>query len=270
PGDIFRIYNGVGSGNFGWLVWNRGVSANANTLANSLTWPGDSTNYNACTGSYCFPGPGIPGSGFDFNVPGYIEPGDPTDHALHLGDWIAASTGSVNSTSVQEQLETHINLERTLRLPVWDSFAGGGVSGNFHTTQFAVFRLLGYNVTTNWLLLEFVGFDTSCGQLTSTPSSVAIEGPTAGETVASYTFTAIVSPNHTSTPITYTWEISGHDTITHTGGISDTVMLSWSSAGDKVVTVTAVNSTGFTVTETHTIDIALPDYKIYLPLVTRN
>lgn len=259
PGDVFRVYNGVGNGNFGFLVWNIGVSANATTLAHSLTWPGDSTNYSPCTGTYCSPGSGVPGSGFDFNVPGYIEPGDPTDHALHIGDWIAVSTGTVNSTSVADQLKTHIDLERTLRLPVWGSYAGSGASGNFQTTQFAIFRLLGYNVTTNWLLLEFVGFDTSCGQLASTPSSVALEGPTAGETEASYTFTATISPNHTSTPITYTWDITDHDTITHTGGISDTVMLSWSSAGEKVVTVTAVNSTNIPVSQSHTIHISLPD-----------
>ena len=45
PGDIYRVYNGFGNGNFSWLVWNTGISANAATLANSLTWPGDSTHY---------------------------------------------------------------------------------------------------------------------------------------------------------------------------------------------------------------------------------
>ncbi|MCP4417036.1 MAG: pilus assembly protein, partial [Chloroflexi bacterium] len=86
-GDIFKVQNGFGEGNFGWLVWNTGVSANANTLENSLTWPGDSTNYNPCSGAGCPGGAGILGSGFATNVPGYIEPGDSTDQALHVEDW---------------------------------------------------------------------------------------------------------------------------------------------------------------------------------------
>lgn len=255
PGDVFRVYGGTGIGDFSFLLWNTGIPATASTLTNSLTWPGDSLDYT----DHSDGGTAVPGSGFSFPVRGYIEPDDPTDQTLQIGDWIAASTGTINSTSVADQLETHINLERTLRLPVWGSSSGIGSNGRYQTTQFAIFRLLGYNVTTNWLLLEFVGFDTSCGQLASTPSSVALEGPTAGETEASYTFTATISPNHTSTPITYTWDISDHGTITHTGGISDTVTLTWGSAGEKMVMVTAVNSTGTPVSQSHTIHINPPD-----------
>ena len=82
PGDIFRVQNGFGAGNFGWLVWNTGISANANTLANSLTWPGDATDYT----DHGDGGTGVPGSGFAYNVRGYIEPIDTTDQALQIGD----------------------------------------------------------------------------------------------------------------------------------------------------------------------------------------
>lgn len=266
PGDVFRVYNGFGSGDFGWLVWNQGVSANANTLTNSLTWPGDTLDYT----NHGDGGTAVPGSGFSFPVRGYIEPGDPTDQTLQIGDWIAGNNSNlITFASVQAQLETHIDLERTLRLPIWENATSGGAV-NYQTSQFAIFRLLGYNVDNQWLLLEFVGFDTSCGQLATAPSSVTITGPTEGETEISYSFTATVSPDHTATPVTYTWEISDHGTITNTGGLSNTVSLDWSNAGEKVVTVTAVNSTGDPVTQTHTIDIALPDYKIYLPLVIKN
>ncbi len=100
--------------------------------------------------------------------------------------------------------------------------------------------------------------------------SVAITGPTSGAANTSYDFTAAISPFTTTTPVTYTWEITGHDPITNTDGLSNTVSLEWSSAGEKVVTVTAVNSTGFTVSQSHTIHIALPEQKIYLPLVIKN
>ncbi len=255
PGDIFRVYSGVDSGDFGWLVWNTGIPATASTLTNSLTWPGDSLDYT----DHGDGGTAVPGSGFSFPVRGYIEPGDPTDQTLQIGDWIAGSSSTlITSAPVQGQLQTHINLERTLRLPVWENATSGGAV-NYQTSQFAIFRLLGYNVDNNWLLLEFVGFDTSCGQLATAPSTVAIAGPTEGETETSYTFTATVSPDHTATPITYTWEITGHDPITNTGGLSNTVSLDWSSAGEKMVTVTAVNSTGIPVSQSHTIHITAPD-----------
>ncbi|MAT99779.1 MAG: hypothetical protein CL608_21780 [Anaerolineaceae bacterium] len=171
PGDIFRVQNGFGDGNFSWLVWNVGMAADSNTLAYSLTWPGDSTDYNPCSGPGCPGGAGIPGSGFPYNVRGYIEPVDPTDQALHIGDWLASSASGISASTVQTQLQTHINLERTLRLPVWNASTGIGVNGRFQTTQFAIFRILGYNITENWLLLEFLGFDSSCGQVPVAPPS---------------------------------------------------------------------------------------------------
>ena len=270
PGDVYRVYNGFGSGNFGWLVWNAGISANASTLANSLTWPGDTTDYT----NHSDGGTVVPGSGFPYVVRGYIEPFDPTDQALHIGDWIAASTGSVNASNVRDQLETHIDLGRILRLPIWNNSMMGGASGSFQTSQFAIFRLIGYSVSQTggggWLLLEFISHDTSCGQLPIAPSALSIDGPADGLIDISYGFTATTSPADTTTPITYTWEISDQDTITNTGGFSDTISLSWGSAGSKEVTVTAVNETGFTVTQSHTIDIALPEQKIYLPVVIKN
>ncbi|MAT99780.1 MAG: hypothetical protein CL608_21785 [Anaerolineaceae bacterium] len=165
PGTIYRVQNGLGTGNFSWLVWNTGISASAATLANSLTWPGDATDYT----NHGDGGIGIPGSGFSYNVRGYIEPGDPTDQALHIGDWIAGSTGSINSSAVQDVVNGHIDLERTLRLPVWDVISGIGASGRFQTSQFGIFRLIGYSIDQtgggSWLLLEFLGLDNSCGQL---------------------------------------------------------------------------------------------------------
>ncbi|MCA9917040.1 MAG: hypothetical protein KC445_03765 [Anaerolineales bacterium] len=269
-GDLFRVYSGFGNGNFGWLLWNIGMSGNANTLANSLTWPGDSTDYTPCSGPGCPAGAGVPGSGFPTNVPGYIEPLDPTDQALHIDDWVAANTGAVVSTAVFDQLNSHIDLERTLRLPIWDTIQNPGANGQYKNSGFAIFRLVGYNLSQNWLLLEFVNFDTSCGQLGAAPTAVSLTAPTAGEPNTSYTFTADISPSFTSTPITYTWQISGQNTITNTGGISNTVSLSWDSVGGKSVMVTAVNQTGLSVSQTHTIHIAPPQQKIYLPVVIKN
>ncbi|MFZ1397274.1 MAG: hypothetical protein WAS33_10275 [Candidatus Promineifilaceae bacterium] len=265
-GDLFRVYNGFGNGNFGWLLWNTGISGNANTLTNSLTWPGDTLDYT----NHSDGGTAVPGSGFPHVVRGYINPFNPTDQTLHIGNWVAANTGAVNTTSVREQLESHIDLERTLRLPIWNNTSGLGSDVRYQNAQFAIFRLVGYNLSTNWLLLEFVAFDTSCGQLSASPTAVSLTAPTSGEPNTSYTFTANISPNFTSTPITYTWQITDHDPITNTAGISNTVSLSWESVGLKEVVVTAVNQTGTPVSQTHTIHIAQPEQKIYLPIIIKN
>lgn len=164
-GDVFRVQNGFGQGNFGWLLWNTGISGNANTLENSLTWPGDSTNYNPCSGPGCPGGAGIPGSGFDSNVPGYIEPLDPEDQSLHVGDWVAANTGAVNANGVRNAIEEHITLDRTLRMVVWNETQNPGSNGLYRISGFAVFRIVGYNLSQSWILAEFIRWDESCGQI---------------------------------------------------------------------------------------------------------
>ena len=143
PGDLFLVQNGFGSGNFGWLAWNAGIVPSANTLANSLTWPGDSSDY---TDHISDPGFSVIGSGFTHVVRGYIEPGDPADQGLHTGDWLAASTGSLSNTAVQTALNEHIDLGRTLRLPIWDNANSSG-NGRYQVTQFGIFRIIGYNIT---------------------------------------------------------------------------------------------------------------------------
>ena len=268
PGDVYRVYAGSGAGNFGWLVWNQGILANSATLANSLTWPGDATDHTD-HGDVGNPAP-ITGWGGNYIPRGYIEPGDPTDQALHIDDWVTAYTGLVNTITVRDQLNAHIDLGRTLRLPIWSISQGSGSNGLYQKSGFATFRLVGYNLSTSWLLLEFMGFDTSCGQLSASLTAVSLTAPTLGEPNTSYPFTADVSPSFASTPITYTWQSTGHDTITNTGGISNTVSLSWDSLGSKSVVVTAVNETDSAVSQIHTIEIAPPQQKIYLPVVTHN
>jgi hypothetical protein len=168
-GDVFRVQNGFGEGNFGWLVWNTGVTANANTLENSLGWPGDSTNYNPCSGAGCPGGAGIPGSGFSSNVRGYIEPGDPTDQSLHVEDWVAASTGTINSNGVRTVIEEHVDLDRAIRMVVWNNSTGTGVNGRYQISGFAIFRIVGYRLNQggggSWILAEFIRWDDSCGQV---------------------------------------------------------------------------------------------------------
>lgn len=163
-GDVFKIQNGSGSGNFGWLAWNSGLSGQ-DTLVDSLSWPGDSTNYTLCTGSNgCSPGSGVADSDFNSNVRGYLNAKDPRDQSMQIGDWVWGGPGTVNSNGINTVLQSHIELGRQLRVIVWNQSEAGGNNDLYQISGFAVFRLIGYNLPESWILAEFIRWDTSCGQ----------------------------------------------------------------------------------------------------------
>ena len=86
---------------------------------------------------------------------------------------------------------------------------------------------------------------------------IALSGPTNGITATAYTFTATVNPLTVTTPITYVWQASEHNSLTQTSGLSDTAVFSWTTPGRHVLTATALNSGGI-VTTTHTITVEQP------------
>lgn len=163
-GYVYRIWNGFGSGNFGWLRWNEGLGGNAQNTNDILEWPGRSNDYTDSGAQ----GQAVPGSGYSWPVYGYIEPGDPTDQEMHINDFVAANTGVGNSNFIRNTLEEHINGERTLRLLVWDYAQNPGNNGLYHISRFGVFRLHGYNLAQGWILAEFIRWDDSCGQVAAT------------------------------------------------------------------------------------------------------
>jgi hypothetical protein len=76
------------------------------------------------------------------------------------------------------------------------------------------------------------------------PISVVITGSTEGVASESILFQANVSPISTTEPITYVWQITGHDDITVTSGSSNIRAISWELSGQKTITVTAFNAVG--------------------------
>ncbi len=257
-GDVFLLETGLGSGNFGWLVWNEYINPSANTLANSLTWPGDSADYS----DHGDGGPIPPG--FGHVVRGFIEAGDPTDTEMQMWDWVQASTGSVNSNVVRTALDDHIANGRTLRLPVWSVSQQQGLDAQFQISGFALFRIAGYRVSASpgWILLEFVNWDTSCGQTLVGVSAVSLDGATAVKVRQPVTITAAATPLTATQPITYAWTAGGQPPITHTTGVTDTAVWQWAAAGTYTVTVTADNGAGM-ATAVHTVSVE--NYALYLP-----
>ncbi|GIK58995.1 MAG: hypothetical protein HND44_16140 [Chloroflexi bacterium] len=249
-GDLFLMENDAGG--FGWLKWNQYVPSDAAVLEHGLIWPGDSKDYVTVA-----PGP-PPDPPFPYPVYGYIDYNDPFDTSMNLGDWVMAHTGAANSAAVLDRLEGHIDWGRVLRLPIYQNFAGTGSNARYQMSGFALFRVAGYLLSANgqegsYLLLEFIRWDDSCGQVNVPLSTVDIHGPAIGYASTDYAFTAVPTPFYATTPITYVWQADGHLPITYTGGISDVINLSWPLTGTYGLTVTAVNPLGGPVTAVHSI-----------------
>lgn len=174
-GDIFLVQNGGGGGGFGWLVWNQFINASSGILGDSLTWPGNSKDYTTVASG----GQNPPNPPFTHKVYGYIDYYDPPefseiDTSMNIGDWVMSDTGAVNSAGVRQILEGHIDSGRQLRLILYNDFTGSGSNGRYQISGFAVFRLLGYQLSANgqegsFILAEFIRLDDSCGQTPTGP-----------------------------------------------------------------------------------------------------
>lgn len=167
-GAVYKIKNGFGSGNFGWLRWNQGRPDDANTLKDSLTWPGDNNNYLEPVSG----GSGLPAGCAHDRVLGYVNPRECTSTQLEIGSWIAANTGNVNSSQVRSTLNSHISSKnRQLRVVVWDDSYEQGNYGEYRVAGFAVVQLLGYNLTgsNSWILVRFVKDSSDCTSIVPGP-----------------------------------------------------------------------------------------------------
>jgi hypothetical protein len=87
-----------------------------------------------------------------------------------------------------------------------------------------------------------------------------------------YGFTAVITPASATQPITYTWQATGQNPITHTGSLSDVVTFSWHVTGPQIITVTAANGLNEPVTAVHTITIetiTVDEWWLYLPFINK-
>lgn len=88
-----------------------------------------------------------------------------------------------------------------------------------------------------------------------TPTAVTVAGPLAGVTNIAYGFVATVTPLTVTTPLTYHWQATDLPAITTVGTQQSGYTFTWTTPGQKVVTVTARNA-GVQVSASHTITIA--------------
>jgi hypothetical protein len=97
------------------------------------------------------------------------------------------------------------------------------------------------------------------------PAGVSLAGPNAVVVNTAATFTAAVAPISATVPLTYVWEVAGQVPITHSGGLSDTLTLTWSTPGTRTVSVTASNGAGAASDSV----AVLVEQRVYLPNVRR-
>jgi len=177
-GSIFKVTRGFdfNSGQFGWLKWNPGINSArdpataATVLSNSLTWPGDSTDYTMH--------PGDTGTqaaiGITHIVRGYAKASSGDDQAIHIDDWVIPSVAQFQD--IKPIVQSNIDQKTDMRVILWETSAPPGTSiyyepvpgegGHYLIKEFAIFRIRGYGNTggTDWLLIEYIRKDDSCGQ----------------------------------------------------------------------------------------------------------
>ena len=262
-GYIYNIQNGGSAGGKGWLAWNQCMS-DSNALVNSLTWPGNSKDYSPQPGT-CF----VNGEQ-TVKFAGFMELGDNSDKSMHVGDWVGISTGNVSSSAILDTLEGHIDLDRVLRVVVYDDVTGGGSSTAYRMSRFALMRLLGFSMDLgggeSFIMAEFIRWDDSCGQSPVFVNDISLTGPTEGIPETSYTFSSALSPINMTPPITITWSATDAAAVTQTNKLEASQAFQWSSSGVKTITVTAQNSGSAPFTATHQITITAPMDLIIGPL----
>jgi hypothetical protein len=99
--------------------------------------------------------------------------------------------------------------------------------------------------------------DTQLIEIDSTVPVVSLSGPAASSVGVVNVFTATVVPTDVNQPITYTWQASGQQPVTHTTGLIDTVNYVWDDPGTQVITVTAQNIQGST-TDSYLLQVLMP------------
>ncbi|HLO29546.1 MAG TPA: PKD domain-containing protein [Anaerolineales bacterium] len=134
-GDTIEdIFNGMQPGNFGWLTWTGDTGVPS--LVTSLNPPGDSNTY--------------------------INPRDPDDRTVSIGDWVQGRPGVANAITVRNALDKLKTMD--IIVPVWDEVEGNGDNMQYRISNFARVRLTEYELPgKNQIAVRFLGYAV-CGR----------------------------------------------------------------------------------------------------------
>lgn len=119
---------GTGAGNFGWLSWTGDPSEPA--LLRGLTPPGNSQEY--------------------------VNPFDPKDRVLSVGDWVSGKPGVSASRAVHDAMEALGS--RKISVPVWTETRGAGNGMKYRVTSFACIQLTDFKLSgQGWISAVYLG-----------------------------------------------------------------------------------------------------------------
>ena len=76
-------------------------------------------------------------------------------------------------------------------------------------------------------------------------------------------YLASVLPITATLPVTYVWQASGQETLTRTGGLTDTVTYTWQVPGEQVIELLALNAMGAVTTTFHTV-VLTPELSVVI------
>ncbi len=123
-----NIPHGRDPGTFGWLSWDGNQSAN--TLAQSLTPPGNSERY--------------------------VNPHTPADTSLSPGDWVQGRPTTSNALAIREALG--MLKGQSIALPLWEEASGQGGNLHYRITGVVQVQITDYQLAgKNLLSLRYLG-----------------------------------------------------------------------------------------------------------------
>lgn len=231
-GSIGNIYNGVQPGNFGWLSWTGDQGDPA--LVTSLTPPGNSTSY--------------------------VNPSNPTDHVLVVGDWVDARPGVANSSAVRAAL-TQLE-SQDIVVPVWDQSQGTGSGTQYHVVGFAQVRITGFQLPgANTISARYLGSTDCLGTPPPPPppppspfngATLTLSPSAAGPNVTTTTQTLQAAlTSRTGTPlsgVSVQFTVTGANPTTFSGTTDGNGLVSFTytgtNQGTDSVQATATDSSG--------------------------
>jgi hypothetical protein len=140
--NLEDIWNGVGTGQFGWL-----------------TWPGDESS----AGSAVYLAKAM--HNCNLSKWDYVNPEDLDDKILNIGDPIVGSTGVSGADAVVDILESYKASQEEIRVAVWDPVKQGQGMGSdiwYILKGYARVIITDYDLDKGWISAIFVSYSETC------------------------------------------------------------------------------------------------------------
>jgi len=124
-----------------------------------------------------------------------------------------------------------------------------------------------HTITVTAQTIGFSAQDTHQVTVFIGPQSVTLEGSAQVELgLQGYPVTVYVFPLTVTLPLTYAWQVDGVDVLTHTGGLSDTLVINWAAPGVHTIQVIVTNRSGVIAQGWLEVTVTV---RTYLPFAVR-